>query len=264
MAKGAYQIGFCRALAEHQVFELVAVSTASIGTLNGYALSSVKLEKAESLWRSVDLRGCKKLYQAMFCQHKIYELIDSICEEGDRMRVPVYTVCKVSTCKVKYVRLFNDPFEMTRKYLKASISIPSLVDPVYIYNECLSDGAIIDNTPIAPLLKYDLDLLIVVQFDSCIPHTALRKINCPVLFLNLQDRVKFTDSFDLRREKAEIMMQYGYNTSDNILALLESYCGNYEQFIELLQYLNTHIARCRFCGDKLIRNVNQISRLIQF
>lgn len=264
MAKGAYQIGFCRALIEHPAFEPAAVSAASIGALNGYALSAGKIDKAETLWKSIDTKGCKNIFEKMFRRQQIYRLIDSICEKHDAMRTPVCIVCcSPADLKAKYIRISDHTYENVREYLKAGVSVPTATKPVLVNGEKLYDGAIIDNTPVSPLLNYELDLIIIVQFDGHMPEFYPNEISCPVLFLNLQNSSKFTDSFDLGKNRVESMIDYGYNTSDDILTLIESRYGNHERFMKLICYFNSQIKENRRSGDYLVRCLNKAGKLLQ-
>jgi predicted acylesterase/phospholipase RssA len=151
--------------------------------------------------------------------------------------------------------------------LKASISIPKLVEPVLVNGERLCDGAVADNTPITPLFNHELDLIISVQFDAHMPNLSeisTGQAVCPVLFLNLHNGSAFKDSFDLECSRVNGMINYGYDVSDDILTLIESrYChGTYERFIRLISYCNSQLKESRRSGDYIVRKINKVSNIL--
>jgi predicted acylesterase/phospholipase RssA len=264
IAKGAYQIGFCKALKKHKKFDIKAISCASIGTLNGYAFLTDKINIAEDIWKSVNIESSKKMCNSIFKMRKIYEFIDSVCEENDVITSPITTVCwSPPKIKAKYIRLDGLDYSNLKSYLKASVSVPTLMNPVYINNENLYDGAIIDNTPIEPLFSFNLDLIIVIQFDGYIPQYCVNKAMCPLLFLNLQNSSKITDSFNLGKSQVESMIYYGFNTANDILDLIESRFDSYERFLNLISYLNSGLKENPKSGDYIVKRVNRISKLLR-
>lgn len=265
MAKGAYEIGFSKAFLCHSAFELSALSTASIGTLNGYAMAYGALKKAEELWKTVDLSGYKKIYDALFREQVIYDFIDDIvAESAEVILYPFYTVCCTShSVKPIYIRLDTQADSMKAKYLKASISIPALTSGVMIGNERYFDGACLDNTPLSPLFQQELDLIICVQFDGYIPRCRLGSAGCPILFLDLQMERGLNDSFRLDRTSVERMIQYGFNTSDDVLTLLESRFPNRQRFIELIDHYNSKLKAKQLSADSMVRKINRLSKIIR-
>ena len=60
MAKGAYQIGALKAIADYvPKTDIKCISCASIGVLNGYAYITDALSQAEVLWKSICNDGCR-------------------------------------------------------------------------------------------------------------------------------------------------------------------------------------------------------------
>lgn len=263
IAKGAYQIGFCRALEEHDRFKISAVSSASIGTLNGYALSVGKINEAEDLWKSVDTQGYKQIYDKIFKRKIIYDLIEKIYSENDKMDIPTYSVFWIpSTIKPKYLQLNKLDCKNRADFLKASISFPPVMKPVIINEEKFYDGAIIDNTPITPLLSHKLDLIISIQFDGYIPVCKPYEVSCPILFINLQNKCCISDSFHLDKTAVENMIDYGYEIGSNTLSLIEDKYSDHESFMKLISYYNSQLKENPISGDYFVRRINRISRLL--
>ena len=133
IAKGAYEVGFMSALSRHRRFSVAAISAASIGALNGYALSSGKLIEAETLWKSVDIKSVTGMYRQLLKRHRIYEFVDKIFSEDDKLENPLYIVClPASSVQPQYI-LLNDLSAVDKeKFLKASISVPVVMEPVLI------------------------------------------------------------------------------------------------------------------------------------
>ncbi|MBO7122602.1 MAG: patatin-like phospholipase family protein [Treponema sp.] len=62
MAKGAYQIGALKAIKEFfEEKEIIALSSASIGTLNAFAYATDSIEKGVSLWKNI-ITNDKKIF----------------------------------------------------------------------------------------------------------------------------------------------------------------------------------------------------------
>ncbi len=269
-AKGAYEAGFIRAVLQHTAFSVKAVSAASVGTLNGYSLCVGKTALAREVWKRFDARSSRDFLERLLRRREIYRIIDSFCSEKDVLSAPLYTVCWTPPgAKVKYVRLNDCNFEEKRDFLKAAVTIPPFMKPIEINGRKYLDGAVIDNTPLAPLSDRHagvepkrLDLIISVQFDGYIPSDKTSKICCPILFLNLQDLVGVMDSFHLDSDNIERMIEYGYQTTDSILTLIESKYDDYAAFRLLIDRLNLQIKEQKLSGDRLMRKINRLSEYL--
>ena len=261
IAKGAYQIGFCRAFMEYPSFQLSAVSAASVGTLNGYALSSGKLSLAEKLWRNINTKSFREIYDKVFRHSLVFELIEKICSESDHLNVPFYSVFWVpNSLRPKYIQ-FNQLDRKSRlDFLKASISLPPVMKPVEIDGVKFYDGAIVDNTPLNPLFPHQLDFIISIQFDGYIPAQEQQGSSCPILFLNLQNYTGFYDSFHLAQNEVEAMMEYGYTAGSRVLSRLEQNFREYGTFSHLIADYNSTLKENPVSGDYIFRRVNRLSK----
>lgn len=262
-AKGAYEIGFISAVLAHTEFSVKAISTASVGTLNGYSLCVGKTDLAREVWKRFDAHSSRDFLERLLRRREIYRIIDDFCGERDVLNAPLYTVCWMPPgVRVRYVRLNDYDFEKKRSFLKAAVTIPPFMKPIEIEGRKYLDGAVIDNTPITPLMDKRLDLIISVQFDGYIPSYRTENVSCPILFLNLQDLMGVMDSFHLDSDNVGRMIEYGYETTDSILTLIESKFDNYASFRLLIDQLNLQIKEQKLSGDRLMRKINRLSEYL--
>lgn len=150
IAKGAYQIGFLKALKEAEIFDVTAFSSASIGTLNSYAFLTGKLSLAEAIWTNVNIKSTREVYSNLLKNYRIYELIDSICNSDDIISSHLYTVITTSHyAKPRYVCINDLDYSDKLEFMKASVSFLPVMKPVFIDGMSFFDGAIVDNTPLS-------------------------------------------------------------------------------------------------------------------
>jgi len=168
IAKGAYQVGVLRALSEFVKNDNeVYISASSIGVLNAYAYATNKLKFAEDMWLNLKTNGrgsWLKLFKRSSC---LFDAIDAMADGNEPIENYLYTACFNKTAfKLNYIDLHRVEPAKIKDYLKASISVPVQFNAVEISGNKYLDGAMIDNIPIFPLLKYHLDYIIVVHFDN--------------------------------------------------------------------------------------------------
>jgi len=264
IAKGAYQLGFLNALKLHNMFEIVAVSSASIGTLNAYAFCCDKLVTANKIWKSIDEKNPISAYKKIIRERLIYSIIDEVCLCDDYISTDLYTVCMSSkSFKPIYIHINSLDYKYIARVLKASVSMAAIMKPVLIDGVNYYDGAIVDNTPIYPILKHQMDLIISVQFDGYIPNYSLAPYNCPVMYVNLQKDTFKINSLSLGRKSVSDMIDYGYNVSEDILTNLECNYYNQSDFIEYIRACNEQMNVDKMSGDYLVRKINTLCKLIR-
>lgn len=262
IAKGAYQIGFLKALSENKYFDVTAVSAASIGTLNSYAFCTGKLGMAEDAWRSVSGCGVSELYTKYLKGNEIYSLADMIRSDDDVIKAPLYTVCWIPPQpRARYYLINEKPDDEIGEYLKASVTVAPIMRPILINGRQHFDGAIIDNVPILPLRRYRPDLIISLQFDRSDHVYRSFTPPCPVLYVDLQDGNRLMDSFSLGGDAVERMISYGYEVGDSILTLLEKKSG--ERLDLLVNMMNCGQKKSRISGDSVVRKINRICQKLK-
>ncbi len=260
MSKGAYEIGFCKALIEQDWFEITAISSASIGTLNAYACATGKVAEAEHYWKSLNLgnkiTGCRNVYFTDL----IYTTIESFCSDSDAVRCPLYTVLwDISDNQSKYIDLSAYSAVERTDYLKAAVTVCPFMKPYFINHKRYFDGAIIENTPLRPVLYHDLDLIIVVQFDNIINQYSSCDTGASILYLNLEKYHNLMHSIDFSAVKINEMLDYGYHLGCKILLeIKEAY--EKEKLIEFISRNNDRYRKRIINGDYLVRRLNTIMR----
>lgn len=264
IAKGAYQLGFCKAISDRKhSFEISALSASSIGILNGYALLVNKLDVAEKIWRNVNVSGFNNLCKNLLKYDAVYRFIDDFCCPELRVIVPFYATYWIPPeIKPHYERIDVYGYPEICDYLKAGISVAPIMKPVIINGAKYYDGAILENTPLIPLKNVDADVIIAIQFDNYIQKEIIDKINCPVIFLNLQDGNFKFDNFSADTVAVDKMINYGYEVGDYLLTLMEKRFYDKSRFICLVDYYNNRFNCKKTIGDRLVRKINRISKLI--
>lgn len=259
MAKGAYQIGFCKALSENAHFEVKAISAASIGTLNGYAFAAGRSAQAEEIWRSLDFKGCKKMYDKLLKSGGIMSIAESIHGSSDELKCFLSTVCwSAGEKKAQYIRLDKTPPKYRAGFLKASVAVPPIMHSVTVNGKSYYDGAAADNTPIRPLLKMrELDMILALQFDGYISKKSNDR-GVPIMYVNLQEKPIFSDSFDLQRDSVAKMIEYGYREGRGILERLEKS----ENISAEIVRANAALKENRRTGDHIVRRLNRLTKII--
>ncbi len=135
---------------------------------------------------------------------------------------------------------------------------------ITIKNKKYYDGALLDNTPIAPILSSSLDLIIVVQFDDYVPNIKPPLSNCPIVFFSFQeDNSLLHTSLCFDQSSISRMIDKGFNRSNNLLSLLESKYEDKFSFREYIHEINSHLIHGENNGDKMIRMLNRLSKIIR-
>lgn len=108
--KGAYQIGFLKALLQHiSMDEVKALSCSSIGVINGYALVSNKLNQAYDIWKSLNYENMLDLIDGVWHKKLLKNIINTISQPTDKLSIPMYTsVCFLPLIKLQYYKFFGE------------------------------------------------------------------------------------------------------------------------------------------------------------
>ena len=162
MGKGAYQIGALSAISEFlSPSDFEYSSAASVGTLNTYAFLTNNLEKARHIWENVNLQGSKRFIMSVLKSTFLQEIIESIVVDANIENTFYVPLLELSTRELQYYDFSAiKPAEM-QQYLCASVAMPFYNKGIKIGSKCLYDGAVVDNIPIFPVLKENLDYVVV-------------------------------------------------------------------------------------------------------
>ncbi|HNR65763.1 MAG TPA: patatin-like phospholipase family protein, partial [Atribacterota bacterium] len=192
-AKGAYEIGACKAL-EEMGMNITAVTGTSVGALNGAMVAQHEIEKAYQLWYNIhpsqvmnieaevldklarleirpsDIRYYLKILGEIITEGGIdvsplQKLIKKyVNEEKLRNSDIIFGMVTVSFTDRKALELFIEdiPDGQIADYLFASANFP-LFRSAKIGDKVYLDGGIYDNLPIRMLINRGYTSLIIVQ-----------------------------------------------------------------------------------------------------
>jgi NTE family protein len=207
-ARGAYQVGVCKALEELGYFKHVyAFSGTSIGAVNASLLATKPIDEVKRIWvdfpreevsyienlmkmiRNRDFSFVKNgigdiaqlehlleqnLDREAIKNHKVYITLSpaGLSDEG------AIGIIKASFShyirkqrKAIYSPLHKQKIEDINKQIIASCSIPFIFSPVTMDGKQLFDGGLYDNIPIKPLAKLNCDTVIVINLQRFLrPH----------------------------------------------------------------------------------------------
>jgi NTE family protein len=206
-ARGAYQVGVCKALDELGYYDKVyAISGTSIGAVNASLLATKPIEDVKKIWVDFPREDfnyieslMKKIRSRDFSFVKsgvldISNLDDLLNEHLDKSKLKdkkVYItlspaglsdegslgIIKASFShyirrdrKVIYSPLHKQKDDDINKQIIASCSIPFVFSPVNINGKQTFDGGLYDNIPIKPLVKAGCDTVIVINLQKLIRY----------------------------------------------------------------------------------------------
>ncbi|MBQ6893777.1 MAG: hypothetical protein IJN48_06175, partial [Clostridia bacterium] len=168
MAKGAYQVGALRALSNYiPLEEIKYISCASVGVLNGYAYATQNLDGAEKIWKSMCSNNSRMLISQVLKSSMLQRNISRIYNHNKALSSNFYcSLLDMSHKSLIYKNLAKVDHKNIPKYLRASVAMPIYNHAVKIGNTSYFDGAMVDNIPVYPLMKHNLDYIICIYFDD--------------------------------------------------------------------------------------------------
>jgi predicted acylesterase/phospholipase RssA len=264
MLKGAYQIGALRAVGEFfKPSDFSFVSAASIGALNAYAYLTNGLDKGIELWNGVG-GGERRFVPAILRSGYLREAVRGIvsdAEIGCSFYVPLVNIRKRT---LLYADIGRVKPENVRNYLRACVSLPVFNAGVQINGEHLYDGAMIDNIPIQPLLKHQIDYVVCIYFDNHNYTFESRYLDNKVIKINFPDNKTASDSVIARDGSIERMIDDGYALAKRLLDYVlfsgKDDVNSIYAKIEDLNAMNTGGGKLRVTGDIVVDNMNKITK----
>ena len=264
-AKGAYQVGVLRALSEFiNDDDRVYISAASVGCLNAYSFASNKLDIASDLWLNLNLEGVRPTFRRFARTPYIMNIIDTLVTEKDSLQYCLYATCfNVKKVKLDYINLKKVDPQKIRDYLKASVALPIFFDAVEISGCKYYDGAMIDNIPIAPLMKHKLDYVIIVYFDNDAYTFENDYFDNKLIKINFLDNKIIENTFSFNRESILRMINVGYEYSNTVFDMI------FKNGTDDMDYIYKKIAVynamkkdrvLRITGDVVLNNINKFMK----
>lgn len=218
-AKGAYELGALKAISEYFSPEDIRyISSASVGSLIAYAFSSGKLNDAFDMWRDIN-KYHKKLFAKTVLESDYFKSsikdITTDAVYADKFFVSLLNLNGFRNC---YVNLSGKDRDLCEAYLSASVALAPFVKPVLIDEKYFSDGAIIDNIPVFPLVEYELDYIFCIHFDKYNYEFESCDIDSKIIKIVFNDDMEILKkSIWFTRSDTEYMFENGYIKARQIL-----------------------------------------------
>lgn len=267
-AKGAYEVGFCKALLEYTpLSNIKAVSGASIGALNAYGFINNNFDYLLNVWQNLEFKSAKEFFVKNEKRKLVYNYIEemhknSIIDNTNSCYINCIKVPNISLC---YKNINTEFEDIQQDLLKACISVPGLYNPVQIKNDYYVDGAFLDNTPITPLENENLDLIFVLRFDHASEQYSDLKTNATIIEIVFEDDKKLKNYFYFNNNLTSVFINQGYEKSKDILDLLFKYGQDLEHIKAVAKIYNqqsySHIIPKS--GEELVNKMNKLRKIFK-
>lgn len=267
-AKVAYEIGFCKAIMEYTKMDNIkAVSGASIGAINAYGFINNKFEYLCKVWKSLEFRSAKEFFVKSDKRKVIYDYItDMQLDEIKKSEAACYiNYIKVPNITLCYKNVNNESSEIQNDFLKASISVPGLYNPILVKEDYYVDGAFLDNTPISPLANENLDLIFVLRFDHASEEYNDLNTNAAIIEIVFEDDKKLKDYFYFNSSLTNRLIEQGYKKSKDILEVVFKYGENIEYIKSIAKIYNQESRKNLIpkSGEELVNKMNKLKKIFK-
>ena len=267
-AKGAYEIGFCKAIMEYTKMDNIkAVSGASIGAINAYGFINNKFEYLCKVWKSLEFRSAKEFFVKSDKRKVIYDYItDMQLDEIKKSEAACYiNYIKVPNITLCYKNVNNESSEIQNDFLKASISVPGLYNPILVKEDYYVDGAFLDITPISPLANENLDLIFVLRFDHASEEYNDLNTNAAIIEIVFEDDKKLKDYFYFNSSLTNRLIEQGYKKSKDILEVVFKYGENIEYIKSIAKIYNQESRKNLIpkSGEELVNKMNKLRKIFK-
>lgn len=265
LAKGAYQLGALRALNEFIPPEHIkCISFASIGALNGYGYASGNLDLVEKMWQNACC-GEERVNVVRLMKGKILPaFIDKLIEKGEPAAPTVYcALYDHENKKILYRDLKKVAQEDHAGYLKASVAMPSINKPVVVSGTSYYDGGVIDNIPVFPLMKHQLDYIICMYYDDSTIRFENTVFDDKVIKITFPNISAFKESLYLYDDRVDQAIAAGYDRASFILrTALAGGFEDVESVKDAVASMNRNLGKrkTRLSVDVIASNLNKVTQ----
>ncbi len=222
MAKGAFQAGALRAISERISPEKFScISATSVGTLNAYAFLNGRLDELDEAWRDICNDGARHFVGQVSKSSMVQSSIRRIYKKTDKIDVDFYTTLwDLKRRSAFYKNLSLVQSTLLPEFMKASVAIPLYNKSVLIEGHDFYDGGTIDNIPVFPITKHDVDLVICIHFDESLYMFENEEFDKKVLNIVFPSKnlVKQTAVFE--KAGIEEMIGFGYSYTKDLLDIV--------------------------------------------
>lgn len=267
-AKGAYEIGFCKAILEYINIDYIkAVSGASIGAINAYGFINNKLDYLSHIWTNLEFKSAKEFFVKSDKRNVIYEYIENMQTDiVNSNNAPCYiNYIKVPNISLCYKNINKEQSGNQKEFLKASISVPGLYNPIFVKEDYYVDGAFLDNTPISPLQNEDLDLIFVLRFDHAGEQYEDLQTDAAIIEIVFEDDKKLKDYFYFNSTLTNKLIEQGYRKSKDILDVVFKY-GEDIEYIKSIAKIYNQESRNNLIpksGEELVNKMNKLRKMFK-
>lgn len=266
MGKGAYQVGALTALNEFfHPSDFEYVSAASIGVLNTYAYLTGNIKKTHDIWKSVNLQGDKRFITSVLKSSFLQDIIASIISDSEIPNSFYVPLLNLADKELNYYNFSEIPCSKIEQYLRASIAMPFYNKGVSIGSKMLFDGAVIDNIPIFPVLKNELDYVICIYFDDFNYVFEDHSWDSKIIQLTFPDNKLISNSVNIKHESIIYMMEEGYKRTKEMLSVVFSEgVDNLDVIYKKIAEMNSLNSQkvIRLTGDVIVTNMNKLLKKI--
>ncbi len=264
-AKGAYQVGALRAIGEFIPLEDIAcISSASIGTPNAYAFINGRLERIEQMWKDICDTNSRLFITKILRSSLLQQDVKKLCEPDDKLNIPFYVsyfdVTNIANYSVSYKDLAKVASDQLTTYIKASIAFPIYNKSVKIGKRNYFDGGFIDNIPVYPMLKHELDYIICVYFDDIGYKFEHKQFDDKIIKITFPNMGNIKNSFFVDQETVDEMISEGYERTMYVLRSI--FANGHEDKEAVYRAISIHnknmgAPKLRLTTDVVITNVNK-------
>lgn len=268
LAKGAYQIGALRAISEYfKPEEIEYVSSSSVGALNAYAFSSNNLEEGARMWEGLTPSKDDKIPVTKVMKSDYLKgCTIGLTQKQIVSKKQYVSVFRLKEMDVSYVDITHREADEAALYLQAAVAMPVFSKSVKINKKKYFDGGTIDNIPVYPLMKHDLDYIICIYFDEYNYSFEASGFDDRIIKITFNDNEKIiSNSIWFTKEGTEKMMRDGYDRAREVLDLVfadgkENLTNIYAKIREL-DAMNPD-KKLRVTVDVAIHNLNKMMKFI--
>lgn len=265
MAKGAYQVGVLRAINNFiPLEEIKYISCASVGVLNGYAYATDELDRVETMWNKICNNDTRMFISQLLKSSMLQQNIAELYRPEKSLSSAFYcALLDMTRRNIVYKDLSAVDNTKIPLYLKASVAMPVYNRAVQIGGRSYFDGAMIDNIPVYPLLKHNLDYIICVYFDDTCYNFENTYFNNKIIKITIPCESMLKHSLIFRHDRIEDMIKDGYERTTYLLksVFAEGY-ENLEAVYGAIEQMNRDNRNrgFRVTGDVLVTNLNKITQ----
>lgn len=265
MAKGAYQVGALRALSNYiPLEEIKYISCASVGVLNGYAYATQNLDGAEKIWKSMCSNNSRMLISQVLKSSMLQRNISRIYNHNKALSSNFYcSLLDMSHKSLIYKNLAKVDHKNIPKYLRASVAMPIYNHAVKIGNTSYFDGAMVDNIPVYPLMKHNLDYIICIYFDDTCYKFENTYFDNKIIKLTFPCDSRLKQSLVFKKDSIDDMIQIGYDRTTEILTpIFSKGYDSLEYIYSTIDFINRNCSekKLRITGDVLVTCLNKVTQ----